>query len=137
MQSKLHTLSGFRLTPIEIPRLRRERTGYTNLLSCQFRGCSVCRACQVSVTGEQVSYGVRAQLWFKDFKFEISDLKFQIQMEGSQIDTQHSTAVRTPHQDGLRRSLASRRELRWKRVETHLLKVTIERKGNRDPGSLH
>src|SRR6185369_6596884 len=50
MQSKLQTLSGLRFTPIEIPLLRRDRTGYTNLFSCQLRGCSVCRTCQLPDT---------------------------------------------------------------------------------------
>src|SRR5665213_670440 len=56
MQSKLQTLSGLRLTPIEIPWLRRERTGYTNLFSCQLRGCRVCSVCQgegISDSGER------------------------------------------------------------------------------------
>src|SRR5262245_39285123 len=43
MQSKLQTLSGLRFTPIEIPSLRRLRTGYTNLFDSNERSCRVWR----------------------------------------------------------------------------------------------
>src|SRR4029078_689777 len=58
MQSKLQNLSGFRFTPIEIPRRRRDNTGYTNLFSRQCRGWRVWRVCQEDTAISDIGLGI-------------------------------------------------------------------------------
>src|SRR6187455_2135772 len=64
MQSKLQTLSGFRLTPMEMPRLRRDRTGYTNRFCSYWRECRRCwgRA-DKAAGGRDEGAGINLRRW--------------------------------------------------------------------------